>query len=1164
VKNILKKYSLLVCLMSLFLCVHGNVSAATDYFSVYKDNIRVVLLESELSNIKSVDFTLKGSYIVDGTDITLADGAYTIKLESGSIAIYKSGALIKQFSNGESASISSQNYSSNLLTLSMTNRQYLGSFSFVNQGTYISIVNKLGIDEYLYGVVPSEISESSNAEALKSQAIAARTYAINKMISPAGTYFDLGNNTNYQVYTGYTTSSPKCMSAVDSTKGIVLTYNGQPISAYFSSSNGGYTEKVENVWGSDSLAYSDSVQDTYDPKETWTRTYTTAEINSRLSSTIKATTGNFTCIDLNSITRYPSGRVSNITIKGTNGTMSFSKNSARMFLAVGNVSTDLKSSMYSVTYNSTNDTYTFTGTGFGHGVGMSQAGAQNRAVAGQKYSDILSFYYPNSKQENYFLTVQGITPSNPVVNVGQSVSFATAATGGNQLQYQYHIYNYQTKTWTVATDYNTNSTLNWAFSSAGKYQVMCFVKDINSSSQYDSVAYSEVTANIAPVTLNGITPSSLNTYKGKQETFNISASGGTSLLYQFHIYNYQTKTWTVATDYISSPTLKWAFSDVGKYQVMCFVKDVNSTKQYDVVAYCETSVANPAVTLSGITPSQLNTYKGKQETFTVSASGGTSLLYQYHIYNYQTKIWTVATDYTNSPTLKWAFSDVGKYQVMCFVKDVNSTKQYDVVAYCETSVTVQPVTLNSITPSQLSTYKGNPETITVSASGGTSLLYQYHIYNYQTQQWSMVQNYSANATLKWTFTALGNYQVMCFIKDINSSKEYDAVAYCGTTVNAPPVTLNGITPAHLTTTVGEQETINVSASGGTTLMYQYNVYDYQKKVWALAQDYSTNPSLNWAFKAKGNYQVMCFVKDKTSSNQYDKVAYCEATVNENTTTVTMNTTSPIELASVKGKLETLTVNAGTSNSLLYQFNMYNYQTKTWSMVQDYSASPSLSWTFTSAGRYQVMCFVKDKSSTNQYDKVSYCEVTVAAAIVSGSYTVAIDAGHGGTDTGAIGITGVYEKNVNLPVALKVGALLKAAGVKVVYTRTTDATTSLQARCDAANNSAATYLVSIHSNAVDSPTVSGTETLYDTTDPKSLKLATAIQTALIEELGSNNRGLVDGNWLYLVNHTNSSCAVALAELGFLTNATEESLLVTDSYQNRCASAIADAIISCLNN
>ena len=1067
-KNILKKYSLLVCLMSLFLCVHGNVSAATDYFSVYKDNIRVVLLESELSNIKSVDFTLKGSYIVDGTDITLADGAYTIKLESGSIAIYKSGALIKQFSNGESASISSQNYSSNLLTLSMTNRQYLGSFSFVNQGTYISIVNKLGIDEYLYGVVPSEISESSNAEALKSQAIAARTYAINKMISPAGTYFDLGNNTNYQVYTGYTTSSPKCMSAVDSTKGIILTYNGQPISAYFSSSNGGYTEKVENVWGSDSLAYSDSVQDTYDPKETWTRTYTTAEINSRLSSTIKATTGDFTCIDLNSITRYPSGRVSNITIKGTNGTMSFSKNSARMFLAVGNVSTDLKSSMYSVTYNSTNDTYTFTGTGFGHGVGMSQAGAQNRAVAGQKYSDILSFYYPNSKQENYFLTVQGITPSNPVVNVGQSVSFATAATGGNQLQYQYHIYNYQTKTWTVATDYNTNSTLNWAFSSAGKYQVMCFVKDINSSSQYDSVAYSEVTANIAPVTLNGITPSSLNTYKGKQETF------------------------------------------------------------------------------------------------TVSASGGTSLLYQYHIYNYQTKIWTVATDYTNSPTLKWAFSDVGKYQVMCFVKDVNSTKQYDVVAYCETSVTVQPVTLNSITPSQLSTYKGNPETITVSASGGTSLLYQYHIYNYQTQQWSMVQNYSANATLKWTFTALGNYQVMCFIKDINSSKEYDAVAYCGTTVNAPPVTLNGITPAHLTTTVGEQETINVSASGGTTLMYQYNVYDYQKKVWALAQDYSTNPSLNWAFKAKGNYQVMCFVKDKTSSNQYDKVAYCEATVNENTTTVTMNTTSPIELASVKGKLETLTVNAGTSNSLLYQFNMYNYQTKTWSMVQDYSASPSLSWTFTSAGRYQVMCFVKDKSSTNQYDKVSYCEVTVAAAIVSGSYTVAIDAGHGGTDTGAIGITGVYEKNVNLPVALKVGALLKAAGVKVVYTRTTDATTSLQARCDAANNSAATYLVSIHSNAVDSPTVSGTETLYDTTDPKSLKLATAIQTALIEELGSNNRGLVDGNWLYLVNHTNSSCAVALAELGFLTNATEESLLVTDSYQNRCASAIADAIISCLNN
>ncbi|MBP1743628.1 MAG: N-acetylmuramoyl-L-alanine amidase, partial [Firmicutes bacterium] len=540
--------------------------------------------------------------------------------------------------------------------------------------------------------------------------------------------------------------------------------------------------------------------------------------------------------------------------------------------------------------------------------------------------------------------------------------------------------------------------------------------------------------------------------------------------------------------------------------------------------------------------------------------------YRYHIYNYQTKTWSMVQDYSTNASLKWTFNELGNFQVMCFVKDVNSVKEYDAAAYCETTVNVQPVTLNGITPSKLATYKGKQETITVSASGGTSLLYQYHIYNYQTQQWSMVQSYSTSSSLKWTFTALGNYQVMCFIKDVTSTKEYDAVAYCEATVNSAPVTLNGITPEQLTTTVGEQETIKVSASGGTTLLYQYNVYDCQKKVWTVAQDYSTNPLLNWTFKTIGNYQVKCYVKDKASSNQYDKVAYCNATVIENAASVTtMNTTSPTELATVKGKLETFTVSDGTSTSLLYQFHIYDYQTKVWTLVQAYGSFSSINWSFDSAGRYQIMCFVKDKSSANQYDKLAYCEVTVGSSTVNGSYTVVLDAGHGGTDSGAIGVTGVYEKTINLPVALKVGAMLEAAGVNVVYTRTTDVTTSLQARCDTANSSGAAYLVSIHCNAVDNvASANGTETLYDTTDPESLKLAAAIQNALVEELGSANRGLKNGDWLYLVGHTDSSCAVALAELGFLTNAEEESLLVTESYQDRCASAIADAIVSCLNN
>jgi uncharacterized lipoprotein YddW (UPF0748 family) len=201
------------------------------------------------------------------------------------------------------------------------------------------------------------------------------------------------------------------------------------------------------------------------------------------------------------------------------------------------------------------------------------------------------------------------------------------------------------------------------------------------------------------------------------------------------------------------------------------------------------------VTISGISPNQLATIAGKQETITVDASGGTELLYQYHIYNYQTKTWRVATDYTTIPSLKWTFSDAGKYQVMCFVKDRTSLSQYDKVAYCETTVNNVPVTLNGITPDQLITTKGLQETISVDASGGTKLLYQYHIYNYKTGVWSMAQDYSTNPILKWTFNAAGNYQVMCFIRDEASGNWYDKAAYCEVTANDPPaITLNGITP----------------------------------------------------------------------------------------------------------------------------------------------------------------------------------------------------------------------------------------------------------------------------------------------------------------------------------------------------------------------------------
>jgi hypothetical protein len=574
--------------------------------------------------------------------------------------------------------------------------------------------------------------------------------------------------------------------------------------------------------------------------------------------------------------------------------------------------------------------------------------------------------------------LNGITPSQLITTTGKHEGITVSAIGSPDLIYQYYIYSYQTGAWSMVQSYSTNPTLSWTFDKPGRYQVMCFVKDKNSANYYDKVAYCETMVNSPVVTLNGMTPSQLTTTTGKQESITVSASGSADLMYQYHIYNYQTGAWSMVQGYSTNPTLSWAFDKPGRYQLMCFVKDKNSINSYDKVAYCETMVNSAAVTLNGMTPSQLTTTTGKQESITVSASGSADLMYQYHIYNYQTGAWSVVQGYSTNSTLSWAFDKPGRYQVMCFVKDKNSINSYDKVAYCETMVNSAAVTLNGITPSQLTTTTGKQESITVSASGSADLMYQYHIYNYQTGAWSVVQDYSSNSTLSWTFDKPGRYQVMCFVKDKNSINSYDKAAYCETMVNSPAVTLNGINPSQLTTTAGKQESITVDASesGGAGLVYQYHIYNYQTGGWSVVQGYSTNPTLSWTFDKPGRYQVMCFVKDKNSINSYDKVAYCETMVNS--PIVTLNGITPNQLTTTTGKQESITVEASESGGagLVYQYHIYNYQTGVWSVVQGYSTNPILSWTFDKPGRYQVMCFVKDKNSINSYDKVAYCETLV--------------------------------------------------------------------------------------------------------------------------------------------------------------------------------------------
>lgn len=180
--------------------------------------------------------------------------------------------------------------------------------------------------------------------------------------------------------------------------------------------------------------------------------------------------------------------------------------------------------------------------------------------------------------------------------------------------------------------------------------------------------------------------------------------------------------------------------------------------------------------------------------------------------------------------------------------------------------------------------------------------------------------------------------------------------------------------------------------------------------------------------------------------------------------------------------------------------------------------------------------------------------------------VVIDAGHGGEDYGTVHGK-VFEKTINLEIAMKLGKLLEESGVKVVYTRTDDTLTDLRSRPELANSLKADLLISIHVNAIENaPEHNGTETLYFDGDKKynddvtSEDLARMIQSEVVKALGTEDGGIVERPGLAVLRH--SEMPTVIVEVGYITNDQDRSMLTSPESQQKAAQAIYDAAIKAL--
>lgn len=181
------------------------------------------------------------------------------------------------------------------------------------------------------------------------------------------------------------------------------------------------------------------------------------------------------------------------------------------------------------------------------------------------------------------------------------------------------------------------------------------------------------------------------------------------------------------------------------------------------------------------------------------------------------------------------------------------------------------------------------------------------------------------------------------------------------------------------------------------------------------------------------------------------------------------------------------------------------------------------------------------------------------------HVIVLDPGHGGSDTGAVGPTGVTEASVTLSVAKQVDAILENSGARVTMTRTSDRDVygpyasdrqELQARVNVGEYTpGAELFLSIHCNAFSNPAAHGMETYYYSVSSKGQRLATLLNEELEQAGGLLNRGVKTANF-YVIKH--SSMPASLVELGFITNDHEEALLADASYQAKLAKAIAKAL------
>ena len=357
---------------------------------------------------------------------TATGGVRVIDPAVGEVAVHPEGAAVEARARGDVVEVGGVALARVVLApvepsggVTVGDRTYGGTIELTRAPDGVRVINRVTVEEYLVGVVAAEMGRRAPEEraAVEAQAIASRTYALRHMAQAADRDWDLLATVDHQVYRGQSPGEAMAREAVDATRGEVLTWGGELIDAFYSSTCGGRSEAGGDVFVDGDRPYLRSVSDigpdgvawcAISPRFRWRASWDGAEIAATLARTLaveRLGTGRSGDLrEIRVLQRTGSGRIAELELVGSGGRTRIAGSAIRRVLRPpgGELLGSADFTIRIARRGGRIDRVEADGRGFGHGVGMCQWGAIGRARAGQDYRTILMSYFPGTTLAQWY------------------------------------------------------------------------------------------------------------------------------------------------------------------------------------------------------------------------------------------------------------------------------------------------------------------------------------------------------------------------------------------------------------------------------------------------------------------------------------------------------------------------------------------------------------------------------------------------------------------------------------------------------------------------------------------------------------------------------------------------------------------------------------------